>query len=62
MTDDSLTELRALMCGRCFGTGMMEIVMADLRRGPWPCIYCEEERRIREKLDGGNRVDTDGAG
>jgi hypothetical protein len=41
MTDDSLEKLMALYCAYCLGTGMMELVMRDQSREPWPCMYCE---------------------
>ena len=63
MTDDPLEKLRGLFCGYCMGTGYMELVMADLSREPWPCLYCEAGRRVRDERDGreSNADSPDGA-
>jgi hypothetical protein len=51
MTDDPLANLRHLFCVYCKGTGMMELVMRDQSREPWPCMYCEAGTRIRDERD-----------
>ena len=51
MTDDSLEKPMALYCAYCQGTGMMELVMRDQSREPWPCMYCDAGRRVRDELD-----------
>ena len=49
--DDPLTRLKALLCPYCLGTGYMELVMADLSREPWPCLYCPAGARVRDERD-----------
>ena len=51
MTDDSPERLMALYCAYCLGTGMMELVMRDQSREPWPCMYCAAGRRVRDARD-----------
>jgi len=51
MTDDSLERLMALYCAYCLGTGMMELVMRDQSREPWPCMYCQAGARVRDARD-----------
>jgi hypothetical protein len=51
MTDDPLANLRQPFCVYCKGTGMMELVMADQSREPWPCMYCETGARVRDARD-----------
>jgi hypothetical protein len=51
MTDDPLERLLALYCAYCLGTGMMELVMRDQSREPWPCMYCQAGARVRDARD-----------
>jgi hypothetical protein len=51
MTDDPLERLMKLYCAYCLGTGMMELVMRDQSREPYPCIYCEAGARVRDARD-----------
>ena len=59
MTDDPLERLRQLFCGYCLGTGMMEIVMRDMSRVPWPCMYCEAGRRMRDERGASKELNAD---
>jgi hypothetical protein len=51
MTDKLFDNQTQEPCQECHDTGMMELVMRDLSREPWPCLYCEAGRRVREALD-----------
>jgi hypothetical protein len=51
MTDDPLEGLRHLFCVYCHGTGVMELVMKDQSREPWPCMHCEAGTRVRESRE-----------
>jgi hypothetical protein len=51
MSDDQLARLRQLYCAYCFGTGIMDLVMEDQSREPWPCLYCQAGARIRDERD-----------
>ena len=53
MTEDPLNGLKQLLCIYCLGTGMMEIVMPDTSREPWPCLYCDAGSRIRDARNSG---------
>jgi hypothetical protein len=59
VTNGSRNGRRMVLCTGCCDTGLMELVMSDESREPWPCFYCEAGARIREAwADASSAVDA----
>ena len=62
ISERAANEMPHQHCDACNGTGVVELVMTDLSREPWPCPYCEAGTLFRQSPDAGKNQSAESSG